>query len=55
MNELTVKLTREETRKLWFASCAAVEEAKKENRPLTARDLAKLNQKLIDNIINRKS
>lgn len=55
MNETKVTLTREETRDLWFASCKAVEEARKENRPLTARDLAKLQQELMDNIMNRKS
>ena len=55
MNEVTVTLTREEVRELWYASCTAVEEAKKENRPLTAIDLAKLQQELMDNIMNRKS
>lgn len=55
MNETKVTLTREEVRELWFASCAAVEEAKNENRPLTAKDLAKLQQELKDNIMNRKT
>ncbi len=55
MNETKVTLTREEVRELWYASCAAVEEARKENRPLTAKDLAELQKKLMDDIINRKS
>lgn len=54
MNEATVTLTREEVRELWFASCKAVEEARKEKRPLTAKDLAELQQELMDNIMNRK-
>lgn len=55
MYETKVTLTREQVRDLWYASCKAVEEARKENRPLTARDLAELQKKLMDNIINRKS
>jgi hypothetical protein len=55
MYETKVTLTREETRELWHASCKAVEEARKENRPLTAKDLAELQKKLMDDIINRKS
>lgn len=54
MNKIKVTLTREQVRELWYASCAAVEEARKENRPLTATDLAELQQELMDNIMNRK-
>lgn len=52
MNEVNVTLTRDELQDLWFACCKAEDEAERDNRKYTAKDLCKLREKLFNIIMN---